>query len=46
VPQERVLAVVEHLRELGGGGMAVVPAHYVFNAHSDAYQRLLAELEA
>lgn len=44
VPQEAVLAVVEHLRKLGGGGMAVIPAQYVFGSSSDAYARLLAEL--
>lgn len=44
-PQERMLAVVEHLRTLGGAGMAVVPAQYVFDAHSSAYQRLLVELD-
>ena len=45
VPQEQMLAVVEHLRSLGGGGMAVVPAQYVFDARSTAYERLLAELD-
>ncbi len=45
VPQERTLAVVEHLRGLGGGGMAVVPAQYVFEARSTTYERLLAALE-
>jgi ATP phosphoribosyltransferase len=44
VPQERMLALVEHLRSLGGGGMAVFPAQYVFEATSTAYERLLAEL--
>ncbi len=44
VPQERMLALVEHLRSLGGGGMAVFPAQYVFEATSAAYERLLAEL--
>src|SRR5690606_5476901 len=28
VPQERVLALVDHLRALGGGGIAVTPAQY------------------
>lgn len=45
VPQERVMAVVDHMRELGGGAMAVVPAQYVFDARSDAYARLLSQLE-
>jgi ATP phosphoribosyltransferase len=45
VPQDRVMAVVEHLRELGGGAMAVVPAQYVFDAHSEAYGRLATALD-
>lgn len=45
VPQDRMLDVVEHLRGLGGGGMAVVPAQYVFESASSTYARLLAELE-
>ncbi|HEX9370948.1 MAG TPA: ATP phosphoribosyltransferase [Roseiflexaceae bacterium] len=45
VPQERVMALVAHLRELGGGAMAVVPAQYVFDARCEAYERLLRELE-
>ncbi len=45
VPQAQMLAVVEHLRGLGGGGMAVVPAQYVFDARSTAYEQLLAELD-
>jgi ATP phosphoribosyltransferase len=46
VPQERVLAAVEHLRELGGGGMTAVPTRYVFEARSEAYAQLLAEIGA
>lgn len=45
VPQERMLALVEHLRSLGGGGMAIVPVQYVFEAQSETYTRLMAELE-
>jgi ATP phosphoribosyltransferase len=44
-PQERVMAVVAHLRDLGGGAMAVVPAQYVFDARCEAYERLLRALE-
>jgi ATP phosphoribosyltransferase len=44
VPQSRVMALVDHLRALGGGALAVVPAHYVFDAQCEAYQRLLAAL--
>jgi ATP phosphoribosyltransferase len=45
VPQDRVMAVVTHLRELGGGAMAVVPAQYVFDGRCEAYERLVRELE-
>jgi ATP phosphoribosyltransferase len=44
VPQERVLALVDHLRTLGGAGMTVTPAQYVFDAESRIYRQLLAEL--
>jgi ATP phosphoribosyltransferase len=43
-PQERMLAVIDHLRALGGNGMTVVPPGYVFEARSESYERLLAEL--
>lgn len=46
VPQDRVMAAVEHLRELGGGGMTVVPTRYVFELRSEAYERLLELLGA
>ena len=45
VPHDRVLPLVDHLRQLGGGALAVVPAQYVFDARCDAYERLLAALE-
>lgn len=45
IPQERVIALVEHLRSLGGAGITMMPVQYVFGAQSDAYARLLAELE-
>ncbi|MFO7170032.1 MAG: ATP phosphoribosyltransferase [Chloroflexota bacterium] len=44
VPQERVLALVDHLRALGGGGIAVTPAQYVFEARCDSYAALLEQL--
>ena len=44
-PQDRVMAVVAHLRELGGGAMAVVPAQYMFDTRSEAYERLVRELD-
>jgi ATP phosphoribosyltransferase len=46
VPQERVMALVGHLRELDGGALAVVPAQYVFDGRCAAYDRLVRELEA
>ena len=45
-PQDRVMAIVEHLRALGGGAMAVVPAQYVFDGRCAAYERLQRELES
>jgi ATP phosphoribosyltransferase len=40
VPQERMLALVDYLRSLGGAGIAVVQVQYVFAAQSEAYTRL------
>ena len=45
VPQERMLAVVDHLRSLGGGGMAVLSTQYVFDGASHAYEQMLAALK-
>jgi ATP phosphoribosyltransferase len=44
VPQARVMSLVDHLRALGGGALAVVPAQYVFDAQCEAYQQLLVTL--
>jgi ATP phosphoribosyltransferase len=44
VPQERIMALVDHLRALGGDGIAVTPAQYVFEARCEAYEELLREL--
>jgi ATP phosphoribosyltransferase len=44
VPQERIVALVDHLRALGGDGIAVTPAQYVFEARCESYAALLAEL--
>lgn len=44
VPQQHLLAVVEHLRQIGGNGITVVPASYLFAEKSLAYERLLKEL--
>lgn len=44
VPQARVMPLVDHLRALGGGALAVLPAQYLFDARCEAYERLLATL--
>lgn len=44
VPQDRMLALVEHLRSLGGGGMAIVPVQYVFESHSETFARIMADI--
>jgi ATP phosphoribosyltransferase len=44
VAQERMLELTDHLRGLGGAGIAIVQVQYVFEAHSDTYERLLREL--
>jgi len=44
-PQDQIMAVVTHLRALGGGALAVVPAQYVFDTRCEAYERLVAALE-
>jgi ATP phosphoribosyltransferase len=44
VAQEQVLALVDHLRALGGDGIAVTPAQYVFEARCESFAALLAEL--
>lgn len=44
VRQDRVMAAVEHLRALGGDGITVTTAQYVFTAQSEEYQRLLGML--
>lgn len=45
VPQEQMLQAVEHLRALGGDGIAVLATQYVFKAGNDSFARLLAMLE-
>ena len=46
IHQEQVMPAVDHLRALGGDGITVMPSQYVFTAHSQEYQKLLAVLEA
>jgi ATP phosphoribosyltransferase len=44
VPHERIMMLAEHLRTLGGGALAVLPAQYVFDTRCEAYERLLDAL--
>jgi ATP phosphoribosyltransferase len=44
VPQERMLTLVDHLRSLGGSGMAIVQVQYVFDAASDTFRRIMQEV--
>lgn len=46
IRQDQVMPAVDHLRALGGDGITVMPSQYVFTAHSEEYQKLLAVLEA
>ncbi|MFH1486387.1 MAG: ATP phosphoribosyltransferase [Chloroflexota bacterium] len=46
VARNRLLRSVEHLREIGGSGITVLPASYVFEKESTAYSRLLGELRS
>jgi ATP phosphoribosyltransferase len=44
VPQERLLALVAHLRSLQGNGIAVVPVQYIFDTTSSMFERLQGDL--
>ncbi len=44
VPQDTVLTLVDHLRDLSGDGIAVVPTQYIFEAQSRSYAELLDQL--
>lgn len=46
VERDKLLRAVEHLRKIGGSGITVLPASYVFEQESMAYQRLLEELKS
>ncbi|MFM2308866.1 MAG: hypothetical protein RLY87_987 [Chloroflexota bacterium] len=46
IPQEHVLAVVRHLRTLGGDAIAVTPAQYFFTAQSDTFARIMRDVNA
>jgi len=45
VPIARLTPSVDHLREIGGSGVVVSPAHYVFGGRCDAYHDLVKELQ-
>ena len=44
VPTEMVVKAVQHLREIGGSGITVFSANYVFEGASQHFQRLKAAL--
>jgi ATP phosphoribosyltransferase len=44
VQKRDTLEAIEHLRRMGGNGIAVVPMLYLFQTECAAYQRLLASL--
>jgi ATP phosphoribosyltransferase len=37
-------AAIDHLREVGGASISVLPVRYLFDAHSSHYERMLVEL--
>ena len=45
VKRSQVLEAVEHLRSLGGNGIAVTPLTYLYHEKSEAYERLRVALE-
>jgi len=44
VPRDKLLGVVDHLRQVGGGSVTVFQAHYVFQDQCNSYQELLQAL--
>ncbi|HWE61199.1 MAG TPA: ATP phosphoribosyltransferase [Chloroflexota bacterium] len=46
VPQQRLAAVKDHLRQLGGGAITVTRLLYAFDERSSLYDRLLEQLGA
>ena len=44
VPLAELIPTIEHLREVGGSGMTVVAAQYIFEGQSELYARLVAQL--
>ena len=44
VPRNKLLEAVEHLRQIGGGSVTVLQAHYVFQDQCTSYQDLLRAL--
>lgn len=45
VERQKLLTAVSHLRQIGGSGITVLPASYVFEEESAAYRNLLAEIK-
>lgn len=45
VPQNELLAAVDHLRSIGASTITVNPVEYAFYARSDTYQHLLEQLQ-
>ena len=44
VPRERLLEAVDHLRQIGGSGITVFQAHYVFQDQCSSYETMLQAL--
>lgn len=45
IPQDQVLAVVRHLRALGGDAITVTPAQYYFGSASETFAQVIKEIE-
>jgi ATP phosphoribosyltransferase len=45
VRKQRLVQAVEQLRAIGGSGVVVTPATYIFEDEPETYRKLLAELE-
>lgn len=42
----QLLAAIGHLRQIGGSGITVVPARYIFETECGAFKKLLADLRS
>ena len=45
VPRERLIEAVDHLRQIGGSGITVFQAHYVFQDQCSSYESMLQALD-